>query len=346
MSSAPIFHTLTLKSVRDETADARSFVFSPPRGAGHLYRYSSGQFLTFRIPLENGIIDRSYSFSSARCCDPDLMVCVKRVADGRGSNWFHDRLQVGARIEATEPAGRFILRDSERPVFLVAGGSGITPCVSLIKTLMFETERRAKLVYANRDSASIIYRSTLDELATRFSERFTCDYWCDDVSGFMAAADIARAVAGWEATDIYICGPKPLMDLAEETLGQICGENARILVEQFLSPDDPDADDAIPPVVTAAASLDRFRLTLDGENHDISIGAGQTLLAAAIAAGIDAPHSCTEGHCGACMAILKSGEVAMTSTRALSKRNIERGYVLACQSIPSSDEPLWLDFDA
>jgi len=84
---------------------------------------------------------------------------------------------------------------------------------------------------------------------------------------------------------------------------------------------------------------------LDGEDHDVATGSGETLLEAAIAAGVDAPHSCTEGHCGACMAILKSGEVTMASTRALSKRNIERGYVLACQARPSSPEALWLDFD-
>lgn len=346
MSAASVFHKLTLKSVHDETADARSFVFVPPRGSEDFYRYKSGQFLTFRIPHEGGVIERSYSFSSARCCDPDLTICVKRVPDGRGSNWMHDRLQVGAKIEATEPAGRFVLRDGEQPVFLLAGGSGITPCLSLIKTLLFETDRTAKLVYANRDAASIIYRSALDELAARFPKRLVVDHWCDDISGFMKAADIVDTISGWETADIYICGPAPLMELAEETLDRACGKTARIFIERFISPDDDGAEKPSSPVELNAAPIDRFRLTLDGEDHDVAIGSGQTLLEAAIAAGVDAPHSCTEGHCGACMAILKSGEVTMASTRALSKRNIERGYVLACQSRPSSPEALWLDFDA
>ncbi len=97
-----------------------------------------------------------------------------------------------------------------------------------------------------------------------------------------------------------------------------------------------------PPARTAVES---FRLTLDFENHTVPIAAGETLLQAALAAGIDAPHSCTEGRCGTCMAWLRSGDVSMASTRALSKRNIERGYVLACQSRPSSAAPIWLDFD-
>ncbi len=91
--------------------------------------------------------------------------------------------------------------------------------------------------------------------------------------------------------------------------------------------------------------VESFRLTLDGENHTVLIAAGETLLQGALAAGIDAPHSCTEGRCGTCMSWLRTGDVSMTSTRALSKRNAERGYVLACQSRPSSPAPIWLDFD-
>jgi 3-ketosteroid 9alpha-monooxygenase subunit B len=96
---------------------------------------------------------------------------------------------------------------------------------------------------------------------------------------------------------------------------------------------------------SANATVESFRLTLDSEDHTVPIAAGETLLQAALAAGIDAPHSCTEGRCGTCMAWLRNGDVAMTSTRALSKRNSERGYVLACQARPLSDEPIWIDFD-
>jgi ring-1,2-phenylacetyl-CoA epoxidase subunit PaaE len=98
-------------------------------------------------------------------------------------------------------------------------------------------------------------------------------------------------------------------------------------------------------VSSAEATAHSFRLTLDGENHTVPIAAGETLLEAALTAGIDAPHNCTEGHCGTCKSWLRGGEVSMASTRALSKRNKERGYVLACQARPSSAEQIWLDFD-
>ncbi len=345
--AGPSYHWLTVKAVREETAEARSFVLASEAGEEALYRYSPGQFLTFRVPHDEAELIRSYSLSSASCSDPDMTVCVKRVAGGRGSNWFNDQITAGARIEATRPAGRFVLRDREGPLLLIAGGSGITPCISLIKQALVETERRVKLVYANQNAASVIYRETLGTLESQFPDRFTCRHWLDDDRGFLTAADIAKTARGWEQADGYICGPDPLMDMAEETLVALFGTGAMILTERFVSPDDPvrNRDAVEVPAVPTEALIESFRLTLDGEDHAVPIAPGETLLEAALAAGIDAPCSCTEGHCGTCMSRLRSGDVSMASTRALSKRNAERGYVLACQSRPSSSDAIWLDFD-
>jgi ferredoxin len=163
----------------------------------------------------------------------------------------------------------------------------------------------------------------------------------------MTAADIAAAARGWELAEGYICGPDPLMDMAEETLGELFGAGTTVLTERFVSPDDPLQTQAAAEVTAppAEALVESFRMTLDAEDHTVPICSGETLLQAALTAGIDAPRSCTEGHCGTCMAWLRNGDVTMTSTRALSKRNIQRGYVLACQSRPSSAAPIWLDFD-
>ncbi len=346
-ATGPSYHRLTVKAVREETAEARSFVLIPERGETALYRYKPGQFLSFRIAHASGEIVRSYSLSSAACTDPDMTVCVKRVAAGRGSNWFNDQIVAGARIEATRPAGRFVLRNNDNPLLLVAGGSGITPCISLVKQALVETSRQVKLVYANQNVESVIYRNSIDQLESRFAGRFSCVHWLDDVRGFLQADDLAAEAKEWESADSYICGPGPLMDLAEETLSEAFGEGALILTERFVSPDDPAQVPAATEVAATptATSIESFKLTLDGEDHSIPIAAGETLLQAALGAGIEAPSSCTEGHCGSCMAWLRNGDVAMTSTQALSKRNIARGYVLACQSRPSSDAPIWLDFD-
>jgi len=148
-SVGPSYHRLTVKEVREETAEARSFVLVPEQSDAALYRYSPGQFLSFRVPHDGGELIRSYSLSSAPCTDPDMTVCVKRVAGGRGSNWFNDYLTAGRHIEATRPAGRFVLREGNAPLLLIAGGSGITPCISLVKQALVETKRRVKLLYAN-----------------------------------------------------------------------------------------------------------------------------------------------------------------------------------------------------
>jgi len=342
-SAGPSYHRLTVQAVREETPEARSFVLVPERGDETLYRYTAGQFLTFRVPHDEGELIRSYSLSSAPSTEPDMMVCVKRVAGGRGSNWFNDHLIAGAHIEATRPAGRFVLRGSDAPLLLIAGGSGITPCISLVKQALVETGRRVKLLYANQDAASVIYRETLDKLESRFAGRFTCRHWLDDDRGFLTATDIAETAQGWEQADGYICGPDPLMDLAEKTLVGLFDTGATVLTERFVSPD--DAAPATADVPAAEVTVESFRMILDDEDHTVPIAPGQTLLEAALAAGLDAPCSCTEGHCGTCMAHLRSGAVTMTSTEALSKRNIERGHVLACQSRPSTAEPILLDFD-
>lgn len=351
-ATAPSYRRLTIKAIRDETAEARSFALAPEAGEAALFRYRPGQFLTFCIPYRDranrdGAITRSYSLSSAPSADPEMTVCVKRIPGGRGSNWFNDHLRVGARIEATRPAGRFVMGDGDAPMLLVAGGSGITPCISLIKQALIETERRVKLVYVNRDVASIIYRDALELLQARFADRFECQHWLDDAGGLIQAGDIRRAADGFEGADGYICGPGPLMDMAEELLSGLLDPDARILTERFLSPDEPSTqpDLAVDQASPDDTGIESFRLTLDGTEHVVPISAGQTLLAAALDAGIDAPNSCVEGHCGTCMALLREGEVSMTSTRALSKRNKQRGCVLACQSRPTSPAPIWLDFD-
>ena len=343
--TALAFHRLTVKAVRQETSDAQSFVLVPEAGEKSLYHYRPGQYLTFRVSDDQGSFRRSYSLSSAPSTDPDMTVCVKRIANGRGSNWFNDHLMAGARIDATRPDGRFVLRAGDASLFLLAGGSGITPCISLIKQTLFETQRKVKLVYVNQNAASVIYNEQLTQLVERFASRFTLHSWLDDQRGLISASDIQHAAEDWQGSHFYICGPGPLMDMAEETLADLFGNEAVILTERFLSPEDPASQFDLGNAIESHSLIEEFQLTLDGEIHNVPISGNQTLLQAALEFGVDAPSSCTEGHCGTCMAKLRTGAVNMTSTRALSKRNIQRGLILACQARPSSADPLWLDFD-
>ena len=339
------FYPLTVKKIVDETSQSRSFVLTPQRSDLILFRYQPGQFLSFKIQMDTGLIERSYSISSAPCYDPDMTVCVKRVDNGRGSNWFNDQLKVGSTIMARAPAGRFTLDDGQSDLLIIAGGSGITPCISLIKHTLYETSRNVKLVYANQNSESIIYIETLNQLQKRFSERFACVHWLDDARGFMKTKDVLSFAKGYEKASVYICGPAQLMDMAEEVLMDNYDDQLAIKTERFISPDDVNSQESGLSKFTDNVLLSEFRLQYEGEIHKISLDQGQTLLQAALASDLDIPRSCTEGHCGTCIAKLIDGDVCMASTKALSKRGIERGHILLCQAQPSSDKPLFVNLD-
>ena len=333
-----------MSKVIDETKDARSFWLRPPHGLEEFFKFLPGQFLTFRVPYNGKEIDRSYSISSIPADGPELRVCVKRVPSGICSNWLNDHLKAGDQIEASRPAGRFFLQETERPLVFVAGGSGITPCISLVKFALYKTQRRVKLVFANRDLSSAIYHQELEALASSYADRFVYINHLDSETGFLTDSALKEHFNIWALAHVYICGPAPLMDLAEKTLTELFGEDAPIMTERFLS-SGPDTDEKTVSAAEFGNISPLLRITLDGDNFTVNISQGQTILEAAAAAGLDLPSNCSEGHCGACMGILREGQVQMASKRALSERNIKQGYVLACQARPASSTPLWIDYD-
>jgi 3-ketosteroid 9alpha-monooxygenase subunit B len=340
------FHELTVAEVVEETHDARSFVFEIPESLRDAFRYAAGQFLTFRVPWADFQITRCYSLASSPEAGEAPKVAVKRVVDGRVSNWFNDELKKGARIRVRPPAGGFVLRDSDRPLCMFAGGSGITPIISLIKTALLTTERRIKLIYANRDEASIIFRDALDSLEREHGERLQIVHHLDDHSGFLSVPQIQDLVDGWDSADFYICGPGPYMDAVEHSLEGRGIERARILIERFVSAVDPDQVRHAAPVTLPddAEFPASFRVTFEDETHEVPYLEGKTLLECARAAGLDAPFSCEEGYCSCCMAMMREGKVVMAVNDALSAKDVAAGYVLTCQARPVTSE-IWIDYD-
>ena len=168
--NASLFYQLTVKKIVEETDQAKSFALEPDRAAAQLFNYQPGQFLNFQIAHESGLIERCYSISSAPDFDPYMTVCVKRVDQGLGSNWFNDKVHTGSRLFSHKPSGRFVLNESESDLFIIAGGSGITPCIALIKQALNKTKRNVQLVYANQNKRSIIYFETINFLQQHYYE--------------------------------------------------------------------------------------------------------------------------------------------------------------------------------
>lgn len=343
-------YEIKLAGIVQETPDARSFVFEIPRHLRDKFKYRAGQFITFEIPFEGMQLRRCYSLASAPETDAWPKVTVKRVVGGRISNWFNDQLSVGDTIKATAPEGRFVLRDGadDRPLMLFGGGSGITPVISLMKTALVTTRRNVKLVYANRDEQSIIFKDELDLLVARFPGRVQVVHHLDADKGFMKPEDVVAEMAGFETADVYTCGPGPFMDTVEAALEQIGVAREHRFFERFVSPVDPDRREEAPAVAAPAegGAPASFRFTFEGKTHEVPYDPRLTLLQAAEKAGHRPPSSCLDGYCGCCMALKKKGQVVMASREALTDADLERGWILTCQSRACSTEELEIDYDA
>lgn len=344
------YHPLRVARVVPETADARSFVVEVPPELAAVFRYQAGQYLTFKISFEGKELLRCYSLSSCPDTDREHKVTVKRIADGRISNWLNDHLREGDTLRVLPPAGRFVLRQADCDLLLFSGGSGITPVLSLIKSALLNTRRRMKLVYANRDEASIIFRAELDRLAASHPGRLEVVHSLDVRDGFLTRERVRAHLAGREGADVYICGPSAFMDVVEDTLDEAGQPRERRWIERFVSPEDPDAHKDDDPARAAAAEqggagCETLVVTVDGQTHEIPYPQGRTVLQAAREAGLQPPFSCEDGYCSCCMAKLRDGEVAMRKNDCLTERDLSDGWVLTCQSVPQTRK-VTIDWDA
>jgi 3-ketosteroid 9alpha-monooxygenase subunit B len=326
------FHPLRIHEVIRETDDACSLVFEVPPEQAELFRYRAGQFLTFEIEFEGKALRRCYSLASAPESGAAPKVTVKRVLDGRVSNWINDALRVGDVLHARPPEGRFVINGSAEHSVLFAAGSGITPVISIIKSALMTTPRTLTLLYANRNERSIIFRDELRELAARHQGRLKVVHRLDNVDGFLRVADVATLLGQRVDGEYFVCGPDGFMSTVEKGLFT-AGVNAeQVRIERFISPSDATA----PQQPSPADVPERIAIDLQGKTYDVPYARGKTLLQSALAAGLDAPYSCEEGFCGSCVARLCEGEVSMREDEALTAEEKKKGYVLTCQAYPTT----------
>lgn len=331
------FHQLRVLRVVPETSDASSIVFEVPSDLADKYAYRAGQFLTLRLLINGDLVTRSYSMSSSPDAAEELQVTVKRIADGLVSNWINSNVRAGDTIETSAPAGVFTLTEGAGDVVLFAAGSGITPVFSLLKTTLATTDRNVRLLYGNRDHETIIFWSRLSELETAHPGRVTVEHHLETDRGFVDAAAVSAYVTGAPDTDYYICGPAPFMDVVEAALLGTGVDASRVHIERFV----PAAEQVLPEAEadgTAAAGAETRTVEVDlygkvatGEHRD-----GTTILQTARSFGMTPPYGCEAGNCGSCMAMLKEGDVVMHVNDALTDDEVEEGWILTCQAVPTT----------
>lgn len=337
-ANASRYHGLRVRAVVDETADARSLVLEVPPALADQFRYRSGQFLTLRLPLAGRHLPRCYSMSSAPGLDDALRVTVKRVRGGRGSNWICDQLKPGDTIEALAPAGVFTPRSLDGDFLLFAGGSGITPVLSILRSVLASGAGRIRLVYANRDQDSVIFRDELKALAGAHPARLQVIHWLDVVQGVPSSAQLAALAHGWGDAEAFICGPGPFMDAAVTALQASGMPDERVHVERFVSlPEEEEEGGAAPaPAPAPEGGVERAEIEvyLDGATHRIPCAGNETLLEAALRAGLGAPHSCQAGMCASCMCQVVEGRVHLRHNEVLDQKDLARAWTLSCQAVP------------
>ena len=353
------FHALKVAEVIPETAEANSIRFEIPPELREAFAFKAGQHLTLRTTINGEEVRRNYSLCTAPA-DDDWMVTVKRIGGGLFSNWVGDQLRAGDTVEVMVPHGSFTTdfdRAKSRHLVGIAGGSGITPVMSLIKTLLREEpESRFTLLYGNRDSSSVIFLETLAGLKDKHLGRLEIYHFLDaeaqDIELFNGMLNRERleeaithlvpdapVVDGW-----FICGPGPMMDAAEGALLDRDIPKERIHIERFTADRPPEAIAKEMAELQTQAEGVTVAVTLDGRTRRVPFTAGN-ILDSARAAGLPAPFACKAGVCATCRAKVTKGKVEMAVHYGLTDEEVAEGYVLTCQSVPVGDG-VAVDYDA
>lgn len=329
-----------------ETADAHTLVLEPVNCGVDSFSYKPGQFLTIRIPSErpDGAA-RCYSLCSSPLQDEKLKVTVKRTREGYGSNWLCDNVVEGHVLDVLRPAGTFTPRSLTSDFLLFAGGSGVTPVMSILKSVLAAGTGMVALVYANQDEASVIFREELMALTKTYPGRLNVMHWLGTVQGLPDEASIGALVAPYIDREVFICGPGPFMDCVGRALSALGMPSERIHIERFVS---LGADPFAPSAVVVSDTEGKgavVEVELDGVSRSIAWPGGNRLLDVLLDAGIDAPFSCREGACSACTCRVLAGEVRMEKNEVLDAADLSDGFVLACQAVAVSDQ-IKITYDA
>jgi ring-1,2-phenylacetyl-CoA epoxidase subunit PaaE len=353
------FHALRVAEIVPETTEANSIRFEIPPELRDRFAFKAGQHLTLRATINREEVRRNYSLCTAPD-EQDWMVTVKRVGGGLFSNWVGDNLKAGGTVDVMPPHGSFTTEfdaAKDRHLVGIAGGSGITPVMSLIKTtLRSEPNSRFTLLYGNRDSSSVIFLEALAGLKDKYIGRFELYHFLDgeeqDIELFNGMLDRVRcddAILNLvpdadDVSDWFICGPGPMMDAAEGALLDRNIPKERIHIERFTA-DRPGEAVAreIAELQTKAEGV-TVAVTLDGRTRKVAFTAGN-ILDSARASGLPAPFACKAGVCATCRAKVTSGKVEMAARYGLTDEEVADGYVLTCQSVPLGDG-VAVDYDA
>jgi ring-1,2-phenylacetyl-CoA epoxidase subunit PaaE len=356
-----LFHPLRVRAVQPDTQEAVVVSFEVPDELRPVFGFTQGQYLTLRKEIDGQDLRRSYSIC-AGIDDGELRVGVRKVRGGVFSNWINEHLQPGDTISVMAPQGRFFVPiepQAHRHHVGIAGGSGITPILSIMKTVLArEPHSRFTLIYGNRSLRSTMFKEELEDLKDRYMTRLVLHHVFSDEHtdapinmGLMEREKLGtflRTLVPAASIDhVFVCGPYQMNDEAEAALLAAGVPEDRIHIERFgIAPQAAGQGGAVVhEPVPGEAEQARVVIVRDGLRREIQFLKGQpSILDCASSAGLEVPFSCTSGVCGTCRAKVVEGEVRMERNFALDRNEVAAGFVLTCQAHPVTERVV-LSFD-
>jgi ring-1,2-phenylacetyl-CoA epoxidase subunit PaaE len=354
------FYPIKIKAIEPATDQAVVLSFDIPSDLKEKFNYQHGQYLTLKFNINGKEERRAYSLCSSPETDTDVKIGVKRVKNGKVSNHINSVLKVGDTVELMPPQGHFTValnHDNKKDYYLFGGGSGITPLLSILKSVAeIEPKSRVFLLYQNRNEDSIMFESELTALQNRYSGQVFVTHILDEpkaekkggVFGMFAkksfswTGEIGRVDSNRASKfinenrsgdgrpeEFFLCGPDGLMNAVESSLKNKGVDEKFIHREVFSSAQNLGASSKGGAKVTA---------TISGKQYSVVLQPKETVLEGLMRVNADPPFSCMSGACSTCMAKVVSGSVKMERCLALDKSEVEQGFILTCSSIPTSDE--------
>lgn len=355
------FNPLKVSNVKRETEDTVSITFDVPQELRNEYLWKHGQYITLKFDIQGQSERRAYSICSSPVWNEKLSVAVKKADDGFISKYINEEIKIGDIVEVLPPMGNFtneLDKDRANNYIMIGGGSGITPLMSIIKTILKEEPKsNITLLYASRDEDSIIFKSELDEIQEKHSDQFKIEYV------------LSKPKNGWKGmkgrinykifnkylqthlseisknADYFLCGPSGLMAEVLTALDDMGVDKNQIYKESFTA-DLPKVDTEQEPSEMSLDQLEdrKIKMVLYGEESEFTVKKDETILMAAQREGYDPPFSCQIGACSTCRAKLEDGKVYMEEHDALTQDEMDEGYVLTCQAHPVDDKVI-IDYD-
>lgn len=342
------FHQLKISEINRQTDKAVHIKFDVPAELSSEFSFKAGQYLTIEAEIEGDILRRSYSISSAE--GKDLGVVVKAIPEGVFSNYANTQLKAGDTLQVHPAEGKFILPNNfnDKTFAAFAAGSGITPVMSMIQTVLLQSETsKFVLVYGNKSPKQAIFLQELLNLQKQFPERLFIEFIYSETQEDNAKFGridkgtvnyvVKNKYEGFNVSEYYLCGPEPMIELVQDTLQAAGIDQDNIKYELFFSKDEGEVE-------AATDGKTKLYVIIDDEEFELSMDQNDVILDAVLAKDIDAPYSCQGGICSSCVAKIKEGTAKMRKNQILTDDELEEGLVLTCQAQPTSAKVV-IDYD-